>query len=1631
MTKYKIFISSPGDVGQERNHAKEVIRRIAAEFQDRVEVQPYFWEYEPMEATRDYQENIPPTSDFDLVICILWKRLGSPLSVKHQRPGGGRWNSGTEFELVTALEAKKKRGVPDIFILKNDTEPLFDAKSIEKARADLDQLEKLRNFITDWCEGVQEGQRVFKAAVNRYQALDQFEQVLEKLLAGKLDECFPPAPDAPNAEPSRLRLPVATWTQGSPFRGLEAFQFAHAPVFCGRTRAIGKILDQLRRKAARPFVLILGASGSGKSSLAMAGVLPLLVKPGTIEGVALWRRVVFRPGAKTEAGDLFERLAAALVRREQEGEGLPELVSGSTSLKRLADDLRADPKAAALLVRSALDQAAALNREAEAQKLRGWLEESRAENRVADVERYGRLLAELKPRPAQLALVIDQAEELFTSDELNRRPELRAAFAVALDALAASGVVYVLATLRSDFYAQLQQLPAFVDLKDADGQYDLLPAQPAEIAQMIRQPALAAGLRFEKDPETQEGLDEALADQVKAEPRLLPLLEFALDELYKQRTADGVLTFEAYRVRLDASIVRALAKRADATLAGLPEASREAFRSVMRRLATTVDGTAAASANGQEINVVDQGASGWTFQRQRVPYDQLAAYPPGAKGLVDAFVAARLLVVEAGKAEDQKAEITVAHEALFEHWAALKNLLLAERDDLILPRARVAASYERWRAQHRAGDFLLPAGKQLSEAEHLLAKYGEELTPDLKAYIAASVAQAHAQQKRRQRLLVGALVVFALLAIAASGAAIFGYWQKGEAEKAASEARTRLVQSLVNSGRGLLSTNTDFDDLGSMVAVLRAERNLRDLKASPELRADARGALQRVVYGIKERNRLSVGDEVHCARFSRDGTRIAAVDGTGKIYIWNRSGRRLAEFQGPSGRIDMSSAAFTADLDFLITIHSTVDPEKGSINWDSSRALVWDVNEHRQKAELKPLGGDVWAADIDPGGRYIATAGNGGLRIWNLQGVEQKQWGTFPERAIAVAFSPDGKRLAWGSNAGVRILDLDNPGKVSILISRTPPGIASGQEVWGLAFRPGHDQMVAAGQLWDLKTSSPIAKAEGAIFSADREWVGRDSNGTPEIANFDGKRIALLTGHKEGGFVQGFGPGCLILTAGRDKTLRIWDLSDRFAAEFKGWRSTFSMESSETPRVYATCDTSYESEEKTGPNFPMGIGRDNAITLWSQDGRVLGEFPTHPGNRSPQFSLSPDATMLAVCYETSCRLWNTKTRQSKDIQLHGKMIGIMNISGKPALVSVDGVGVWAQDGSGLASSLFSLPAGTTSIEPNTGRTRLVAASPSGVSVWDLSGQRVGGFEKKLAAGSRVLPGSDLQRVGISEPGKVSTESGKVSIYGQDGKLIAAFGQVPAEALSPDGKLLATNGGFYAVATLWDVETKMPVARLSGNGDFQMRFTPDGKFVTVVGNDVPPRLWRVETTEELVTAACNWIGDYLLNNSDVSPEDRKLSFPDLPGPYRAEADDQTRRTLNPPVQAAPPAPPGPAAPAPSAASAAQDLILPPAAAASPRSSPAEPPVETAPVPEGGSDVTPQAAGLLAPPASNSPAPDDAAALEEDAGAAAPDAQGPRARGRHHHRPRLQPPPTFWQRLFGLFGHKETKPDKPRP
>ncbi len=137
-----------------------------------------------------------------------------------------------------------------------------------------------------------------------------------------------------------------------------------------------------------------------------------------------------------------------------------------------------------------------------------------------------------------------------------------------LDAFARSGRVWVICTLRSDFYPRLANLPKLTALKEGAGQYDLLAPTASEIGQMIRLPTRAAGLHFEEDPASSERLDDRLRDAAAERPEILPLLQFTLEELYQRRTEDGTLTLAAYREL--GGVEGSLAQRAETVFKELP-----------------------------------------------------------------------------------------------------------------------------------------------------------------------------------------------------------------------------------------------------------------------------------------------------------------------------------------------------------------------------------------------------------------------------------------------------------------------------------------------------------------------------------------------------------------------------------------------------------------------------------------------------------------------------------------------------------------------------------------------------------------------------------------------------------------------------------------------------------------------------------------------------------------------------------------------------------------------------------------------------------------------------------------------------------------------------------------------------
>jgi hypothetical protein len=312
----RIFISSPGDVAEERLIARRTIGRLDSQVGDLLQLEAVFWEHHPLLATSSFQEQLPNPSDTDIVISILWSRLGTVLPKHIRRPDGTTYASGTEFEFEDAMEGYRRAGKPQILVYRKTAKPDWSGDATVAA-SQLKQQQALEGFLAKWFANREDGS--LKAAFHPFGSPADFEELLEAHLMRLIEEHLPSG--------VRIRASAPTWRRGSPFRGLQPFEAEHAPVFFGRTGAVASILLKLRRQADRgtAFVLTVSASGAGKSSLLRAGVLPLLLQPGVVGHASQWRHAIMRPSEGQ--GDL----SLALTRALQSPSALPSLQDGDPS----------------------------------------------------------------------------------------------------------------------------------------------------------------------------------------------------------------------------------------------------------------------------------------------------------------------------------------------------------------------------------------------------------------------------------------------------------------------------------------------------------------------------------------------------------------------------------------------------------------------------------------------------------------------------------------------------------------------------------------------------------------------------------------------------------------------------------------------------------------------------------------------------------------------------------------------------------------------------------------------------------------------------------------------------------------------------------------------------------------------------------------------------------------------------------------------------------------------------------------------------------------------------------------------------------------------------------------------------
>jgi WD40 repeat protein len=1121
------------------------------------------------------------------------------------------------------------------------------------------------------------------------------------------------------------------WDHGRPpYPGLGAFTDKDAAVYFGRDAEIQQAFERstlLRRFGGNRFIMVLGASGSGKSSFVRGGVIPRLARDPD-----KWLVVPpFRP-----LNDPLRELSAALAQ-----------AFCAAGTERTSADIY--PR-----VRDAEDSGDAL----------------------LDIARD---LREATSCPdCTVMLVVDQFEETFISSD--------AAAAARFHRLLSSALKHpdlrlmALGTMRSDFLGELQTCPNIVDLS-----YESLELKPMSIGgleRVIEGPAEVAGLRL-GDGLVRELLNETVTSDA------LPLLAFALRELYEYGKSDGLLELSEYREALG-SLEESIARTAENVLAAHPldEEHEDGVRRAFLAL----------------VNVNDEGQ----YVRRQAFWRDL---PPESRDCLRRFVdPARLLVSHDGTLE-------VAHEALFRSWARLRGWLDEERDFLVW-RRRLRNRISDWTNANRDPAELL-RGAALSEAKRQLEE-NADLSADETAYVQASIDREDeeaATARRRSRVLRSVTVLAVVIALVSA----FVLLQLGQAD------RQRTAMRLVSDAAQMLSGARAGGDVRALQQLLAADY-LGATTAEPVANT-RRDELKIIENPLGTDGRVVRVDDV---ALNSQGV-IASRGGDQVIRLWDSgSGKQLQTIPLDAGQTPADpeirewGVAFSPDGNLLAAGNGDQNSQLQLFNTDSAEKVGAPVqfdsgiigvafNDRGNRVAIGCLNGEVWVWDRTTGerirlsgpqqttndqgaiedlkvysvafshdGNLLAAGDSGGVRMWDLRKpVEAKRQAENDHTALSVAFNPSGDSLAVGRVTGeIEILD------PSTLKSRISVPSDRSRAVYSISYSARGDRIVSGSadstvRVWDSTTLSPIGEpleghhgeVKSAIFNHDAtRIVSGGVDGSVRVWDVL-TGLPIATGQQRIRTVA-FADN-LVISGGADGTIRLWD---PMSGSQIGPSLRQPSPLGDVPIVNALA--------VDGAGTKIFAGRDDGkIHVWDVTTRTARELPPNDiGPPDPASSkmvrkvvLSPDSSrIIAVGDDGVVRMWDA---------------GNLNAVGAKRVSSEDGHSYR------IFSAAFSADGST-----------FVTASgdaDSTVQAWDTASFTPSGQPLE------VSPGWNLHDV----------------------------------AFSPDATRIVT-GGYDGSVRVWDLRTRSQLAQLSGdqNPVLSVAFAPKGEWVVAANTVGALRMWSADT-----------------------------------------------------------------------------------------------------------------------------------------------------------------------------------------
>ncbi len=1217
-----------------------------------------------------------------------------------------------------------------------------------------------------------------------------------------------------------------------PYRGLRPFREEDTSFFFGREMFTDRLAEAVER---HNFVAVVGDSGSGKSSVVQAGLMPRL--------------------RQIKAGRVWDMV---------------RLVPGDRPLRALAAALHP-------LLEPNLDDE--VDRLAKVQKLGGLL----AEGKIPLRDVVDRVLKK-QPGTDRLLFVVDQWEELYT---LCKDAATQRRFVDTLLEATATEPLTVVLTLRADFYGRVLGYRPLADRLEG-ARIDLAAMNRDEQMRAVEKPAQLVGLEFE------EGLVKRILDDVDKEPGNLPQLEFALTQLWEKRT-DIRLLHQTYQAL--GEVQGAIASYAEeevyqklkpaeqaifprmmiqlvhpgegiedtrrrATIAELGEAS-EALANLVRTLADKrLIVTGRDETTGNETIEVSHEAliRRWGRLREWINADrdfrrwqdrlranlgawQATQHDKGAllrgallaeaqdwlaKRKVDLSSQERDFILASDLAERQREQEELAAERrLREAAEAAKEAeqrraeeaeareqeakTSAERQMSLERHLREAAEAAKEAEQRRAEEAeareqeaKTSAERQMSLERHLREAAEAAKEAERKRAHEAEAREQEAntsaeRQKRLRRRWVAAAIAACLFALSAAGLAWLADQRRIKADKATDEAKKNEMQAKHNSALAHIeAANGDIERGNIPSGVFSYWQAYHIAPRNDPLKFATRNLIAAWSYQL-EKPFIHDG-AVKAVAFSSDRQTILTGSSDNTARLWDaKTSKPLGKPLQHAGRV--VAVAFSRDDQMVLT---------GS--WDKT-AQLWDAKTCERHGDPLQHEKEVCAALFSPDGETILTASSNTVQLWNFNTGKpegKRIQHNSHEFVKAVAFSPDGQIIVTGTH------DLTEPTLTPYkmhfwnLTSGKPMGeaIQESDPIEALAFSPngkmiltGRGEFRNAAQFWNVETR----KSEG-------EPLQHEGAVNAVAFSRDGKTV---------------------VTGSSDQTAQLWDVTTR-KARGNAFRHTSSVEA-------------------------IAISQDGLTVLTGSADRMARSWTVEP--RAPLGKLHEAIPVAAVAFSpdgqtalvggSGVELWDVKTRQTQGFIAESRVVDAAAYSPDSKMIltvsSDKTLQFWDVKTRKLADEPLNhdTPVSSAAFSPD-GKTIVTLGADQIIRLWDatthkalslLRGHQDAVYAVAYSPDSKmILTGSRDKTARLWE---VETCETKYELKHE--------GTVLAVAFSPDGKTIVT-GSADQTAQLWETETGKPIGEpIRHKADVRsVAFSPNGQSLLTGSWDKTARLWDVKT-----------------------------------------------------------------------------------------------------------------------------------------------------------------------------------------